>query len=79
MKTIEEIRRDKNGFVTETMLPHVIEANRLEPLLVRCGGGRFICPAQDVSHFIGLIERKGITGEGGDYVRDVSFPAKGGT
>lgn len=43
---------------------------RLTPLLVRCGGGRFTCPAQDVAHFIGLVERQ----PGGDYVRDVSIP-----
>lgn len=30
---------------------------RLTMLLVRCGGGRFLTPAQDVKHFIGIIEQ----------------------
>lgn len=46
-------------------------ATRLKPLLVRCGGGRFTAPAQDVAHFIELIEATGR-----DYVRDVSEPTR---
>jgi hypothetical protein len=44
-------------------------AHRLVPLLVRCGGTRFVAPAQNVDTMIAAIERAG------DYVRDVSFPA----
>jgi len=38
-------------------------------ILVRCGRGRFTCPAKDVLHFIKIIKN-----EGTDYVRDVSIP-----
>jgi len=50
---------------------------RLTMILVRCGGGRFLAPAQDVQHFIGIIEREAgdTVGEGSDYIRDVSIPA----
>ena len=68
---MEEIRQRHHGFIQENDLAEIIMENRLEPLLVRCGGGRFICPAQDVTHFIDII-----TKEGTDYVRDVSFPAR---
>lgn len=56
------------GFITEGQIDAVIEKNRLRMCLVRCGGGRFLCPAQDVKHFINII-----TEHGGDYVRDVSL------
>lgn len=45
----------------------LIQEDRLQPVLVRCGGGRFSCPAQDLKHFIDIINK-----EGSDYVRDVS-------
>ena len=45
--------------------------SRLWPCLVRCGGGRFVAPMDQVRHFIGIIER-----ERSDYVRDVSLPAE---
>lgn len=45
-------------------------ATRLTMLLVRCGNGRFLAPAQDVAHFIAAIEASKL-----DYVRDVSLPA----
>lgn len=44
---------------------------RLTLLLVRCGGGRFLAPANQVKHFTDIIER-----DGADYVRDVSLPAQ---
>lgn len=49
---------------------------RLTPMLVRCGGGRFTCPAQNTLHFIGIIEAhaKAFPGDS-DYVRDVSLSA----
>jgi len=43
---------------------------RLWPVLVRCGGGRFTCPAQNVEHFVAIIER-----EQSDHVRDCSMVA----
>ena len=45
----------------------LIAEDRLQTVLVRCGGGRFICPVQDLQNFIDIINA-----EGSDYVRDVS-------
>lgn len=56
------------GFITEKQLPELIALDRLHPVLVRCGGGRFTCGAQDVEHFLKCVAA------GGDYVRDVSLP-----
>lgn len=58
------------GFIRDTELSAIIEADRLCWLLVRCGGCRFSCPAQDISRLLWCI------GKGGDYVRDISFPAQ---
>ena len=66
MKTIEKIKAEKNGFVMDDEIDQIVHENRLHPCLVRCGGGRFTAPAQDVAHFIAIIER-----DGHDYVRDV--------
>ena len=44
---------------------------RLTVLLVRCERGRFMAPAQDVVHFIDIIEENGR-----DHVRDVSVPVR---
>ena len=49
----------------------LIAEDRLQPVLVRCGGGRFSCPVQDLQHFIDIITR-----EDSDYVRDVSVTSK---
>lgn len=62
--------RAQGGFLKTGDLPEIIATNRLQLLLVRCGGGRFLCPAQDLEHFIGIIEASGA-----DYIRDVSLPA----
>lgn len=69
MSIIDQIRQDRMGFVTESDIPAIIAEKRLQLLLVRCGGGRFMCPAQDVQHFISILEA-----DGRDYVRDVSIP-----
>jgi hypothetical protein len=45
------------------------ENTRLRPVLVRCGGCRFMCAAQDAAHLTRCVEA------GGDYVRDYSQPA----
>lgn len=68
MSIIKEALDKTFGFITEDMLSRVVDENRLYPCLVRCGGGRFVCPAQDVKHFIDIITRDGI-----DYVRDISL------
>ncbi len=46
----------------ETINPHFL-------VLIRCGNGRLLCPAQNAKHFIQII-----TNENSDYVRDVSLP-----
>jgi len=57
------------GFLNEPQLKQLANLDRLHPVLVRCGGGRFTCPAQDAAHFIACVAGHG------DYVRDVSVPA----
>lgn len=61
------INKQMGFFDIEKDLPILISEDRLQPVLVRCGAGRFSCPAQDVWHFIKIIEN-----DGSDYVRDVS-------
>lgn len=56
------------GFLRDTDIPELIRLDRLCPVLVRCGGCRFTCAAQDCARLIRAVERDG------DYVRDVSFP-----
>ena len=71
-QVIEQARKTAGGFLKDTDVAVIAAdpATRLQMLLVRCGNGRFMAPAQDVKHFIDLIERPE-----GDYVRDVSLPA----
>lgn len=58
----------KMGFITsKEETAALIAEDRLQPVLVRCGGGRFQCPVQDMDNFIQIISR-----EGSDYVRDTS-------
>ena len=47
---------------------------RLLNVLIRCGGGRFTCPAQDAEHFITLVVSGNDAGQT-DYVRDVGLTA----
>ena len=56
------------GFLSSGDMPELIKLDRLCPVLIRCGGGRFTCAAQDAAHFIKCAKA------GGDYVRDVSLP-----
>lgn len=65
---LERIKREHQGYVSEVTLA-VIAADpetRLTSVLVRCGSGRFVAPAQDAAHFIAAIEKSGM-----DHVRDV--------
>lgn len=55
-------------FITDDGLKELIEINRLAPLLVRCGGCRFVAGAQYIEFLIKAVEGMG------DYVRDVSVP-----
>lgn len=56
------------GFLTcaedETKL---IAENRLQSVLVRCGGGRFQCAIQDLAHFRDIMREADM-----DYIRDIS-------
>ena len=67
---IDAATRDRAGFLKDTEVAAIAAdpATRLQLLLVRCGGGRFIAPAQDVPHFIEIIES-----DDRDYVRDVAI------
>ena len=47
---------------------------RLINILVRCGGGRFSCPAQDADHFISLVVSGKHAGQD-EYIRDVALTA----
>lgn len=68
MSIIQKALDEKMGFITDAELPEVVKENRMQLLLVRCGCGRFLVPAQDTKHFIDIIKR-----EGTDYIRDVSI------
>lgn len=92
MSLIDKIRKadpalaDKiegqGSFVTEDDIDGIVSINRHMLLLVRCGNGRFLTPAQDVKHFTGIISEhatmkaaaRGIR-FAGEYVRDVSLPS----
>lgn len=69
-KTLKQLRTEHHGFITsDADLAAIVSLNRFQQVLVRCGNGRFVCPAQDVKHFTDIIEKSD------DYVRDISFPA----
>ena len=59
----------QGGFLSRPDLIFLSSLDRLRPVLVRCGGGRFTCPAQDADHFMAIIDAGSW-----DYVRDVSLP-----
>ena len=67
---LEAIRRS-HGYITDEQMPELAKVARLTPVLVRCGGGRFTAPAQDVEHLIAIIER-----DDQDYVRDVRLATR---
>lgn len=66
--TLNAIKAD-GGFMSMAQLDEIAKHDRLRMILVRCGNGRFQCPAQDVRHFVRII---GV--EGTDHVRDISLP-----
>lgn len=72
----------QGGFLNDEQVPELIKIDRLMLVLVRCGNGRFLCPVQDLNHFIGIIEEHSKLVENvskplesSDYVRDVSLPS----
>ena len=75
-KALQEAR-GRYGFLTRANVEALAADpdHRLDAVLVRCGGGRFSCPAQDAEHFIALITDN----PRADYVRDVSIPVGGGS
>lgn len=63
--------RLQHGFLTDEQVASLAgrHSTRLTQVLVRCGGSRFTCSAQDAARLIAAVEASG------DYVRDVSLPA----
>ena len=70
---VVENKRAFGGFLRDTEVAALAAdpVTRLQQVLVRCGGCRFTCAAQDVAHLIAIIER-----DKTDYVRDVSLIAR---
>jgi hypothetical protein len=66
--TIAAAVAERHGCLIESEVKTIAasDATRLMRVLVRCGGCRFECGAQDVAHLIEAVEAIG------DYVRDVS-------
>jgi len=67
---VRKVKAEQMSFVTEDQLAVIAEDDetRMTPILVRCGNGRFTCPAQNAAWFIKIINA-----EGTDYVRDASI------
>jgi len=64
------LSKQQFGFVTKEDLDNLeVEMPNL-PLLIRCGRDRYVAQAQDTKARMDYVE------ETGDYVRDVSVPAK---
>ena len=62
------------GSVTADMVTDLINIDRLMLVLVICGCGRFICPVQDVAHFVKIIdEHRETKSDAADYVRYISI------
>lgn len=74
---VARVSEDQCGFLTESDVALLAghPSSRLTQVLVRCGGCRFVCAAQDVRHLIALVESGSDNGRVGDYVRDVSLLA----
>lgn len=70
--TVIDKLRTRMGFLDRDDLAMLASDpdTRLTLVLVRCGGCRFLAPAQDVAHLMRIIDN-----EKTDYVRDVSLPA----
>lgn len=78
---IAHLKAERMGFLLADDVATIAAdpVTRLTLLLVRCGGGRFLAPADQVQHFIAIIDRDRKANETnpdlrGDYVRDVSLP-----
>jgi len=77
-ETIEKAQQENMSFLTDADVKAIAEdpETRLTLVLVRCGGGRFLAPADQAGHFIALIEEHNAcpVTERSDYIRDVSLP-----
>jgi hypothetical protein len=69
---LDAIQAEQQGFLLKSDVATLAadDTGRLTPLLIRFGGCRCTCPAQDVSTIIAALEAAG------DYCRDVSLPAR---
>lgn len=84
-KTTIDVARRAGGFLTLDEVEAIAKdpATRLTPILVRCGCGRFTAPADQVLHFVRIIERDAKTNKAplvdsdawmdSDYIRDLSL------
>mgnify|MGYP001182183550 CR=1 FL=1 len=68
---VSRVRDDRMGFFLDSDIDALAghPDGRLYQVLVRAGGCRFTCAAQDVMHLTRCLK------SGGDYVRDVSIIA----
>lgn len=71
----------QGGFLNSDQVAQIAKIDRGMLLLIRCGCGRMMVPAQDVLHFANIITehaklKQEKTGEefSGDYIRDISVP-----
>jgi hypothetical protein len=69
LNRVLSVAKERGGFLDNLGIETIAREDRLRLLLVRCGNGRFLAPAQDVKHFIAIIER-----DNQDYIRDVALP-----
>ena len=69
LSRVLSLAKKEGGFLSLTDVEIIAHHDRLRLILVRCGNGRFLTPAQDVKHFTDIIAR-----DGQDYVRDLSLP-----
>jgi hypothetical protein len=66
---LHRVKTVQDGFLSAEDVKIVAQHDPHRMILVRCGNGRFLAPAQNVLHFAGIIDR-----EDSDYVRDYSLP-----
>lgn len=73
LDTIRRAKAERYGFLRNADIRAIADdpSTRLRLVLIRCGGCRFLAPAQDVNHLIQII-----TASGAEYVRDVSLPVE---
>ena len=65
-----------HGYLDVAQLADLAKLDRLRMVLIRCGNGRFLCPAQNAEHFMNIIRRDfDAHSVDCDYIRDVSLPS----